>query len=767
MVESQKGAAPNSDSKGKSSLLDEEFGKEFLSSWKTMSVTEDDGMDFSCEPAPKGMKKNFNFDKLDMDFALDGDFGKLSSFKVDMSDLDFSSPKSTDRPDKKSIDGKREAKKDHFNFNFDFKELDNFDLDSSLMKGKQKSEKCTDDKEFDSSVRHEKDQVFRSNLATEADAFKEDDAKKASVMASKFEGLTDGDFDSITGGAPTNSKFENVHASGGATASQDENISNRREESNQPSKLSSKSYDQQPIQDSSGQSVSFDDPRQETAADLQAGICSSETERDANQGLQSAKCETGKSLGNQSQVSMKNISGDESAPGNAGLQSTRNEFQKMLEIQNHIPMRNISGNKSALGNADIVDASTTSLSPNMQNTKARKENNDSVSHVLLAPVQSEPKADKVMQMKEQGNGCTHLTFLSRTQENVSQSHLALTSMKIHSLGEKRKESAHLSPTDQRSDAQGRNPKVGTSSSHDATLTKDVPVIKESEKNDKDHSISGPSSKVHDASLPEKAAKSKPLNINPKDLVPSMNYKSISVERMGLSPLKVGNKTSDATSLKFSRIVTSKNDLSVSKLQKEFKSLRNSEGSMEMHLDLASMMNQSSGSEKQKLPTPSLKRKTFEEPSANPVMLYPLKRITETPNHSRKAREVSQQVDESLVHNRENLVDCCNNDVLFDHPTCKLDTSQQVPIVMENDENVEKAEAYIKELEDKERLHGWLMLFLQIRNMLKKKHEEAKEVLVRALVNNNNLLMLNHPIYEEKISTVMRFAASMRSKELQS
>lgn len=36
-------------------------------------------------------------------------------------------------------------------------------------------------------------------------------------------------------------------------------------------------------------------------------------------------------------------------------------------------------------------------------------------------------------------------------------------------------------------------------------------------------------------------------------------------------------------------------------------------------------------------------------------------------------------------------------------------------------------------------------------MLKKKHEEAKEILVRAIVNNNNLLMVNHPVYEEKIS----------------
>lgn len=42
--------------------------------------------------------------------------------------------------------------------------------------------------------------------------------------------------------------------------------------------------------------------------------------------------------------------------------------------------------------------------------------------------------------------------------------------------------------------------------------------------------------------------------------------------------------------------------------------------------------------------------------------------------------------------------------------------------------------------------------MQIYNLLKKKHEEAKELIVRAVVNNNNLLMLNHPIYEQKISS---------------
>lgn len=71
---------------------------------------------------------------------------------------------------------------------------------------------------------------------------------------------------------------------------------------------------------------------------------------------------------------------------------------------------------------------------------------------------------------------------------------------------------------------------------------------------------------------------------------------------------------------------------------------------------------------------------------------------------------------------------------------------EIPLVMENDGNVEKAEAYTKDLDD-------------ICNMLRKKHEEAKEILVRAIVNNNNLLMLNHPIYDEKISLLSLMLSS--------
>lgn len=62
-----------------------------------------------------------------MDFNLSGDFGKLSSFKLDMPDLDFSSaPKKTAKLKEgnaeESSGGNRRGKGERFSFSFDFNE---------------------------------------------------------------------------------------------------------------------------------------------------------------------------------------------------------------------------------------------------------------------------------------------------------------------------------------------------------------------------------------------------------------------------------------------------------------------------------------------------------------------------------------------------------------------------------------------------------------------------------------------------------------------
>jgi len=61
----------------------------------------------------------------DLNFNLDGEFDKISSFKLDMSDLDFTCPpkKSSQSKDKKGeISGAKGGKQDEFNFSFDFNE---------------------------------------------------------------------------------------------------------------------------------------------------------------------------------------------------------------------------------------------------------------------------------------------------------------------------------------------------------------------------------------------------------------------------------------------------------------------------------------------------------------------------------------------------------------------------------------------------------------------------------------------------------------------
>lgn len=62
-----------------------------------------------------------------MDFSLDGDFDKLSSFKVDMPDFDLlcspkKAAKSKERSEEKSSSGNHQGKKDQISFSFDFNE---------------------------------------------------------------------------------------------------------------------------------------------------------------------------------------------------------------------------------------------------------------------------------------------------------------------------------------------------------------------------------------------------------------------------------------------------------------------------------------------------------------------------------------------------------------------------------------------------------------------------------------------------------------------
>jgi len=44
--------------------IGDEIGKEFLSSWKSMSMEDDDALDFGFDTVSKGKKKPFDFEKM-------------------------------------------------------------------------------------------------------------------------------------------------------------------------------------------------------------------------------------------------------------------------------------------------------------------------------------------------------------------------------------------------------------------------------------------------------------------------------------------------------------------------------------------------------------------------------------------------------------------------------------------------------------------------------------------------------------------------------
>ncbi|KAF3528717.1 hypothetical protein DY000_02037344 [Brassica cretica] len=141
--------------------------------------------------------------------------------------------------------------------------------------------------------------------------------------------------------------------------------------------------------------------------------------------------------------------------------------------------------------------------------------------------------------------------------------------------------------------------------------------------------------------------------------------------------------------------------------------------------------------------PSLKRKALNQ-DADRSLMPQLKRFSVSPRETRNVKELTHTVGQVKVSSQASRLD--NNttkQLVKESPRAKPQpqfmnmANLEIPIT-EYDENIEKAESYTKELDN-------------ICNILKKKHEEAKELLVRAVVNNNKLLMLNHPLHEDKIS----------------
>ncbi|KAA3478969.1 chloroplast protein cs/ch-42 [Gossypium australe] len=884
MAEPQKAtsSAVDSKSKEKKSMLDEEIGKDFLGSWKSMSV-KDDALDFSFETTTKGKNKAFNFDKLmdviivlfaveiisvsrmsywilryvdnflfrDIDFNLDDDFGKFSSFKVDMPDLDFSSPakkdaKAKEKSKEETNSGKQQEKKDRLAFAFNFNELDDFDFDSALNKGEKTSKKnqeskdaelddfdfdstlnkgektskknkeCKaaelDDFDFDSTLnigektskknQEGKAAASESTEVSKIDQALEDDLKterlpesrdaansKAETSKGRVEACKSTDnpcpSKAVPAQGPAPEKMDTAQESRiSPETSLDTNAEETYKSSPSPEReVSSELYDQQSLQSSPMDSRNVNNSNPETISDMQAEVCS-----------QGRRTKT-------SSASEQNVK------DNVIINES---IQENLHRKNSFPLSESDrdGRKGASGNipAEIDDSllvqddivlkgiNTTGLSTD--NIAAKKYIQNPTPKLPSVSLDSEPTDTEQTARNEKEAGAIRSRFFRRLEENRSQLHQPSEIEKeVSSFSGKNNGGMHLSPVYEKredfgaSEAQSVRKLVDYSKLSSQELTKRRSVLQQSENNIGSSSDiragfaasaiqNGANKLISKSSLQDKAARkgdpvllrteknaslqANPPNhtekttessvqksLNPKLQVPKMH--SIQNSMFHSEAHKITKNAPALSCIKSTRSIGPKTDHMSS--QKETNSLGNLEQNKDTRGNTSNIVLPEGVAETQTPKFPSLKRKTFQyflkavpqESNGDTVLLKSLKRLSQSPTESRNLTESSERVADKEVQNHKNHVEVSTKNVLYDHLTSGSEVPREVNMtepefasVIENDGKVEKAEAYGKELED-------------ICNMLKKKNEEAKQVLVRAIVNNNNLLMLNHPILKEKIS----------------
>ncbi|KAK0578814.1 hypothetical protein LWI29_016524 [Acer saccharum] len=812
-------------SKREKSLIDDEIGQDFLSSWKSMSVTQDDAMDFNFDPVPSGKKKKLNFEELDMDFNLDADFNKLSSFKVDMPDLDFLSPsEKTAKPKERTEDssssrGNSQGKKDRFSFSFDFNDEDfanDAQFGSKLM-GSSKSvtrEIANDEPVLLRSKENIKDLI---NIRED---FNFDGVQNTSKVIGNLRPLDEQGIQ----GEPTLLRSEK-NAGEDLLENHEQIGSQPGGNSKSPARELTESEPDFMISENNVKNVN--DIREGSNSDgvqngsqlvgelrsLDKQVIQGEPDMlrsEKNSGREDLHANDVQ-IGSQSMGNSKSVIRD-LTEGEPVLLRSENNVKNLSNIREAFESDGEQNGSKLVGDVRLQDnqaAKGESVMPESENNTGEgfNTNDTQVGNklvVLKLPSRELTKTEAVLEEREKNdknlcnirkgfnvdvvrNGSKVVGNSRSSQEkeatsgklvqlrseknsvegfntNDAQVGNKLVVLKLPTreltkteavLEEREKNDKNLSNIRKGFNVDGvRNGSnvVGNSRSQEKEATSGKPVQLRSEKN----SVF----QVNPSSSTEKIAKSNAqASGNSKFVISSMestqNMKNNSVEG-----IKIGKRTPELFSLKNLRTVGANRDLPNPTVPRQNNSLRNSEQNTKLAGNTTSKIaHPVSGTEKQKPLTPTLKRKISEESNADLVSLKPPKRLSESPKESRSIKEYSGGAVEEETSNNENQAQSKTKNVFHDQPTSRAEVSQEInmteleiPLAMENDGNVEKAEAYTKELED-------------ICNMLKKKHEEAKELLVRALVNNNNLLMLNHPIYEEKIRMVQNFAMQLTLKEI--
>ncbi|CAK9134663.1 unnamed protein product [Ilex paraguariensis] len=496
MAESQKGASSSIKSKEKSSLLDLDIGKDFLSSWKSLNVTKDDTMDFDFGPVGKVKNKAFK----DMDFTFDGDFDKLSSFRVDMSDIDMSSPlkkggKLKERAKEDSVSGNNQEKADSFAFSFDFNELDNFSFEPSLTKKEKQPNKNQDREE---STNKNECQSSGIRLTENIGALEDGTNLKLPESGGEISSTPDievggvMDFASTIENLPSQSvangigpskpatddncpsksaTLENKVASHGERTSPEKTISMNTEEMDQdmchPEKTTSQeTFQQRTMQYVSVQSLSENSSARDAASEFQEEVssqqtklgCISNSEQKVNVGVMTT---SGSNDGNSPSEHL--------ALQHTGSFPSDNGERSKFGGESHELLGDKDGAEPAeSGSLFENTVGTDELREPMHDTKAYTENQYSTSEHFVAPLSSGTPVGSLMPVNERETGAIRSRFFRRSDETESQLEQALSTQTKTLLGSKKIGTRLLSPADERrehadaKDAQSGSKLVGIS-----------------------------------------------------------------------------------------------------------------------------------------------------------------------------------------------------------------------------------------------------------------------------------------------------------------
>ncbi|KAF3490259.1 hypothetical protein F2Q69_00056974 [Brassica cretica] len=781
----------STEAKEKDLILDNDMEKD---TWNFKSMA-DDPMDFAFG-SPANKKKNAF--KLDMGFDFDGDFGNSSSFKIDMPDFDFSSPakkttKAKESPGDKSS-GDLKQKKNPFPFSYDFDALDDFNLDSSPpKKGAKTTTKAMDFEEISTISKIDKSDSldFGEDLPITRQAASVSNTEVKEKDSAEKENINSKTTDTMVVESSAYSKQATEERMENSEAVESPQGLRIKTSPTHTMCLQPQSVDASPLKTSCVMLEDTDDPcfsnetaapsplhaseTTHTAANREASpdiheICRSSSKedspRDPEQNANNEKISAMDSSYEKAEQTKPSIS-SQLCLDKMDYQQEEMGIGTQAEKQDHT--------RRTSSDPDHGHPQTTlsgKISPSSRQSQAAQVQ-DSSGKLPLDPSHSVPGLSALKITQNKDSGLIRSKFFKKTekpQSHVLKSSLTQTESRpvtrekivvnMNLTNDRRHDIQDVLPGSKtrtcpvelvKTDSETAN--VNSIRSHEKIIHKDHSNAKTAEnvagqldhlklhaKNTtREKSILqiNISSKLDASSLTQKLSKN--LSSEAEALQKS---KLVSLERP-----KLGNMMSDLRSAKTQRTIGVNKDQPSFAVQPEVSASISKERNIEAPVVKGSEIHHLAPRDKtQIMHFPSLKRKALDE-DADRSLKPQLKRFSMSPRENRMQRnveELTHRVAQGKFSSQESRLDNNTTKELVEKSPRSTSHHQngnmanlEIPVT-ENSDNIEKAEAYTKELES-------------ICNTLKKKHEEAKELLVRAVVNNNKLLMLNHPLHEDKIS----------------